>query len=195
VNTATEIRRLYLWWVLYQDFCRDSLDLKGLQMNSPQHDGLLATLALIVRALDAHGLDHSEAFDAACQRAEKGLFSGEQLDFSGIDLSYVDLSLSDLRGIDLERANLAGTDLTEAILSHGQLHGADLKEADLTLARLDGANLDESDLRDAQLPAPIWTLSSAPSLNRSYGQPFESLCTRICHLSRTDTPAGFSIRF
>jgi len=67
--------------------------------------------------------------------------SGERMDLSGRDLTYLDLSALDFKGATLARTDLYGADFT----------GANLKGADLTGARLDRAVLIRADLSGASL--------------------------------------------
>ncbi|MDX2307766.1 MAG: pentapeptide repeat-containing protein [Hyphomicrobium sp.] len=62
-------------------------------------------------------------------------------DFTGRDLTYLDLSALDFKGAKLTRADLYGTDFTNA----------NLKGADLEAARLDRAVLIKTDLSGANL--------------------------------------------
>lgn len=68
------------------------------------------------------------------------------LNLSGINLSWAKLRLS-----DLSKANLSGADLTAADLSNANLSQTDLSGANLTLADLTGANLCETNLNGACL--------------------------------------------
>ena len=67
-------------------------------------------------------------------------------DFSGADLSHIDLQGCSLSGVNLSRANLRSADLAEFDLS-----GANLAKADLRAADLSGANLHEADLSISNL--------------------------------------------
>jgi uncharacterized protein YjbI with pentapeptide repeats len=66
---------------------------------------------------------------------------GEQLDFAGSDLTYLDLSGIDFKQAKLSRTDLYGVDFT----------GSDLKGADISNARLDRAVLIRTDLSGANL--------------------------------------------
>jgi uncharacterized protein YjbI with pentapeptide repeats/uncharacterized protein YdcH (DUF465 family) len=93
-------------------------------------------------------------------------FKEGKRNFTGINLSGVDLSGSTLKYRSLSGANLQGLDLTAANLSQAnlsktslkgaklmraQLTGADLSETDLSGADLQGANLSQANLRGANL--------------------------------------------
>ena len=81
--------------------------------------------------------------------------------FVNSDLSGADLSYSNLNSSDLSRANLRGTilcdadlreaDLTDTDLSNANLSGADLSGANLRGAILCNADLSEADLSDTDL--------------------------------------------
>ena len=75
----------------------------------------------------------------------------DELDFSGQDLSGMDLEKRDFSGAILTGADLSGTDLSFADLSYADLSGANLQDADLYGAYLEGANLAYADLRNADL--------------------------------------------
>lgn len=66
---------------------------------------------------------------------------GERLDYTGLDLTYLDLSGLDFKGAVLAKTDLYGTDFT----------GANLKGTDLTGARLDRSVLIRADLSGANL--------------------------------------------
>lgn len=85
-------------------------------------------------------------------------------DFSGLDLSYLDLSTLDFKGANLSEADLYGTDFTAANLSganlsHTRLDRAVLIRADLSGARLDGATV----LRPTAFSDMRFNLAEAPS--------------------------------
>ncbi len=67
--------------------------------------------------------------------------AGERIDFSGRDLTYLDLATIDFKGASLARTDLYGADFT----------GANLKGADLSSTRLDRAVLIRADLSGANL--------------------------------------------
>lgn len=88
-------------------------------------------------------------------------YAAGERDFSGANLSEMNLSRANLRGADLSEANLSvanlsGTILSEANLSRARLNvarlsGANLSQAKLTQANLNVANLIRADLRGAQM--------------------------------------------
>ena len=73
----------------------------------------------------------------------------EPIDFSGKDLSALDLSGLDFKGADLSRANLFGTDLSSSKLDRARLTGARLDRATITSTSFEG-----SDLSDATILRP-----------------------------------------
>ena len=91
----------------------------------------------------------------------KGESSGKRAYLSDANLSYVDLSGSNLSsaylgGADLNHANLRGANLRDAYLrganlSHANLSGSGLRGADLSYTDLSSANLSGAYLRDAYL--------------------------------------------
>jgi uncharacterized protein YjbI with pentapeptide repeats/endonuclease YncB( thermonuclease family) len=72
-------------------------------------------------------------------------------DFSGDDLSELQLAGKDLAGAKLIGTDLSEANLTRADLTGAELDGADLRGADLTEATLTGASLDRANLDGAQL--------------------------------------------
>lgn len=66
---------------------------------------------------------------------------GERLDYSGKDLTYLDLSGLDFKGASLAHTDLYGTDFTSANLKGADLSGARLDRSVLIKADLSGANL------------------------------------------------------
>lgn len=90
------------------------------------------------------------------ERASKPFIDLADLDFSGTDLSYVNLYQANLRGADLSGtnllwANLAGANLRGARLDAADLRGATLSGADLSGASLRGAKIGGSDFSSANL--------------------------------------------
>jgi uncharacterized protein YjbI with pentapeptide repeats len=91
----------------------------------------------------------SEAADLSARDVTVILFESSYAapaDFSGKDLSYLDLAGLDFKGARLSHANLSGSDLTGANLSNTHLRGALLDRA--TIIR---ANFENADLRGASL--------------------------------------------
>ena len=74
---------------------------------------------------------------------------GTRIDFSGKDLSLLDLSGVDFKRANLAGANLLGDDLTGANLSDVNLEGAKLDRTTLAQANFTGANLSQATLFDA----------------------------------------------
>src|SRR5262249_53382267 len=62
-------------------------------------------------------------------------------DFSGKDLSFLDLSSLDFKGANLAGANLYGVDFTDANLSRSNLSGANLDHTTIIRTRFAGADL------------------------------------------------------
>lgn len=78
-------------------------------------------------------------------------YAAGEREFTGIDLSEVDLSGVNLAGADLSGANLLGTDLSVANLSGVNLSNAKLDLANLTGANLEGANVTSASILAANL--------------------------------------------
>lgn len=88
-------------------------------------------------------------------------YAAGERNFSGVDLSFANLSQIDLREADLSRAVFIGANLERANLEFANLYGANLENADLTdaclfyanlrRAKLCNANLKGADLRSANL--------------------------------------------
>jgi uncharacterized protein YjbI with pentapeptide repeats len=74
---------------------------------------------------------------------------GERLDFSGKDLSLLDLSGVDFKRANLAGANLLGDDLTAANLSNVNLAGAKLDRTIVARTNFNGADLSQATLFDA----------------------------------------------
>ena len=72
-------------------------------------------------------------------------------DLSSTNLRYANLSYADLISTNLRSANLSYADLRFANLSYTMLHSADLSYADLSSANLSYANLSYANLRYADL--------------------------------------------
>lgn len=96
---------------------------------------LFATRMPAATAADMAARDVTETLVKASREAPA--------DFSGLDLTYLDLSLLDFKGANLADADLYGTDFT----------GANLSGADLSSTRLDRAVLIRADLSSAKLNA------------------------------------------
>lgn len=71
---------------------------------------------------------------------------GVRADFSGMDLSYTNLS-----HLDLSRAHFEGANLTGACLSHSNLYDANMSEVDMTNAKAEYTNFEEAALQLSQL--------------------------------------------
>jgi uncharacterized protein YjbI with pentapeptide repeats len=72
--------------------------------------------------------------------------SGEAIDYTGKDLSFLDLSGIDFKGAIFSRANLYGVDLTRANLRGSNLSGVRLDRAVMVRADFSGANLEGASL-------------------------------------------------
>lgn len=75
----------------------------------------------------------------------------DELDFSGQDMRWMDLSYADFNGADLSGADLSWADLTVASFIRADLSGASLTGANLSWADLRGADLSGADLTGADL--------------------------------------------
>jgi uncharacterized protein YjbI with pentapeptide repeats len=104
---------------------------------------LLALAACLGQSFAAEENVSPEA-DFTAREIAQALFKarpGEQLNYAGRDLTYLDLSGLDFKQAKLEKSDLYGADLT----------GANLKGADISYARLDRAVLIRADLSGANL--------------------------------------------
>lgn len=81
----------------------------------------------------------------------KGMFGKDKADLSYADLSYTNLSKADLIDADLNKTNLSRADLSGADLVEANLSEADLYKANLRMACLTGASLKKANLREANL--------------------------------------------
>lgn len=77
------------------------------------------------------------------------IFTGSQM--VRADLSYTDLSVSNLRNVDFQNALMVGVNLQGSDLSDSNLSGADMTYADLS-----GANLDGVIFKNTRLGNAIW---------------------------------------
>ena len=75
----------------------------------------------------------------------------EKVNLSYSDLSYSNLRGSDLSYSDLSSSNLRGSDLRGSDLSSSNLIGSDLRGSNLRGSDLSGSNLRDSDLRGSNL--------------------------------------------
>lgn len=90
----------------------------------------------------------------------------KSVDFTGANLSRVNLRRAKLRGVDFSGANLdyaellgvdlEGASLVGATLNFAKLGGADLNNADLSKADLTGADLDRANLYNAKLDDTVF---------------------------------------
>ena len=133
---------------------------KLIQLESAERAGYLQSAHLQPPA------EPMQAAEAASLRAEVeravalGLRRFAELDFTGADLSGLDLRGVDFAGAwlesaDLHGSNISGADLTGAVLAHANLQGAIGVGAKLACANLGGAKLAGVVLDEAQLGGAI----------------------------------------
>ena len=106
----------------------------------------LATIATLPCALI---VGQVTAADLSTREVTETLFKskrGTPIDFSGKDLSFLDLSGLDFKGAKLASVNLYGADLTDANLTGSDLSGARLDRATVVRADFSGANLEGASL-------------------------------------------------
>lgn len=132
-----------------------------LQLEDTQRQGYLETAHMQPR------VDPMPAAEAARLRAEMaravpaGIRQFPRIDFTGADLSGLDLrevNFADawLEGVDFRHANLSGADLSRAVLAHARFDGAiaigaKFGKANLGKAALAGAVFDDADFSGAML--------------------------------------------
>lgn len=124
-------------------------------------------LSILMALSIVGGAFAARAADMATRQVTEALVKASRndpADFSGLDLSYLDLSTLDFKGANLSDADLYGTDFTSANLSnanlsHTRLDRAVLIRADLSDARLDGASI----LRPTAFADMRFNLADAPS--------------------------------
>ncbi len=115
-------------------------------MRSPRCFLALSVLAIVAVPDAVHGAQ------LPLHQIVQTLFAakpGTRIDFSGKDLSLLDLSGVDFKGANLAGANLLGADLTGANLTNVNLSGAKLDRASLARANFNGADLSRANLFDA----------------------------------------------
>lgn len=89
---------------------------------------------------------------------------GEKIDFSGKDLSELDLAGIDFKSALLAKVNLYGTDLSDANLSGVNLAGGKLDRAIMTRANFKSANLEGvTILKPSVFTDPRFDLAESPS--------------------------------
>ncbi|MGL4396149.1 MAG: pentapeptide repeat-containing protein [Hyphomicrobium sp.] len=104
-------------------------------------------LPFLAAALPAHGAEIgpvSRDADFTARQITEVLYKfkgSDRPDFSGHDLTYLDLSELDFKGATLARSDLYGTDFTAANLSGADLSNTRLDRAVLIRANLSGAKL------------------------------------------------------
>lgn len=92
--------------------------------------------------------------------------AGERLDFSGRNLTYLDLAGIDFKSANLAHSNLYGTDLTGAKLAGADLSGTRLDRAVLIRADLSGATLSGATIFRPTVYSDLSTnLADAPHFN------------------------------
>lgn len=87
------------------------------------------------------------------RRNERGAYCFE--DFRGLDLSYQNLSIHDLRNADLRDAVLEGTGLNLCILAETEFRRCRLKGARLSGSLLNGADFTGADMRQAHMEGTL----------------------------------------
>lgn len=91
-----------------------------------------------------------------CKKIIRGKISLLSNTVNGLDLSYMNLSKTDIRGAKLRCAILSGTNFTDAILQGSVMEGAMLQnakfqDANLIYVNFTGANLRGANLRNANI--------------------------------------------
>ena len=114
-------------------------------------------------------------------------------DLSGADLSGANLSRSNLTGVDLSGANLSGTNLTEVLLAGVDLSGANLSGTNLRRSDLAGADLSGADLSGADLIEVNLTGADLSDADLSEANLFGAFLTGV-DLSEAKTTFGANIR-
>lgn len=108
-------------------------------------------------------------------RQNKG---GKQADFSGMDLSNMDIMCEDLSFANFKCTNLSGTDLFDSILygsdlryvnlSGAYLQNVDLRHVDLRYANLSNTYLANTDLRFTNLSGAKGLINPTDYLNNNF---------------------------
>lgn len=124
--------------------------------DAPQPPGSVAGLRTIVVL---RRLDHDRIQEVLEFLRQIGWLSGDKAVLKGANLIEIDLSGSDLHFADLSGAVLQGADLRDADLSASELDGAAFGLADLRGAYLNGASLVGADFSRADLRGAILELA------------------------------------
>lgn len=126
---------------------------------------LLSVITLAVLPLVHDQRSHAADFTArqvtvAIHKAA----AGDRIDFSGKDLSELDLAGIDFKGAQLSNTNLYGADLSGANLKAADLARAKLDRAVLTKADFSGANLEGATiLKPSVFSSPEFNIAEAPN--------------------------------
>ncbi len=110
---------------------------------APQRDRLSLRLQAVLILLSASVVP-AFAADFTAREVTEAFFKlvpGRVLDFSGKDLSFLDLAGIDFKGATFVNANLYGVDLTRASLKGSNLSGVKLDRAVMIRSDFSGANL------------------------------------------------------
>ena len=140
---------------------------------------LLTTWLLLTSAPSSAEEPVNPNADFTAREISQALFKaqpGNQLDFSGRDLTYLDLSGLDFKGASLKNSDLYGTDFTGSNLTGSDLSNARLDRAVLIRANFSGANLAQatilrptlfSDMTNNHADAPIFAGANLQGLRVS----------------------------
>ncbi|MBL8156353.1 MAG: pentapeptide repeat-containing protein [Anaerolineae bacterium] len=130
------------------------LDQQG--QNAPQLPGSVASLRTIVVL---RRLDHDRIQEVLEFLRQIGWLTGDNAVLKGAKLIEIDLSGADLHFADLSEAVLQGANLSGADLSAAELSGVEFGLADLTEANLNDATLVDADFSRADLRGAVLELA------------------------------------
>ena len=120
----------------------------------------LPTVAAVMGLTCLSALGPASAADYTARALTEAFFKakpGEHLDFSGKDLSFLDLAGVDFKGATLAHSNLYGVDLTRASLRGTNLSGVRLDRAVMVRADFSGANLEGASLMRPSLYTSLYS--------------------------------------
>jgi uncharacterized protein YjbI with pentapeptide repeats len=124
-------------------------------------------LSAFMAMLPLGGADRAHAADFTARQVTVAIHkaaAGEKIDFSGKDLSGLDLAGIDFKGAQLAKTNLYGADLSSANLKATNLAGAKLDRAVLTKADFSGANLEGATiLKPSVFSSPDFDIAETPN--------------------------------
>lgn len=141
-------------------FDRERLGADFKRMELVHHANYLQTAHLQPPVAPLTGEAAAESHREAVFLLQRGIRSWPRIDFTGADLSNLDLRGADLTGAWLESANLRNTNLSgaklnAAVLAHADLRGVTAIGAEFQVANLGGAQCAQAAFEDADFQGAV----------------------------------------